>query len=163
MAKTYIYPTSIENIVKQWHSIESAWNDMEKHSVLLKKNYTQVAMLRNDVFYATPFDIYNTSRNKRRLNNKKALDGHSNDYEYVGVPNWARFPINDRMIYGSYRGVKIWSTERFQRLESHVRTYEPGYGMHSERFLNHSIFPAIRSLGIRVIENPDSKFELFIY
>jgi hypothetical protein len=147
MAKSFKYPTSIDNIVKQWHSINSAWNEMEKNALTFNKDYKRVAMLRNDVVYITPFDIYNASKTKREEND-----------EYVGIPSWARYPINDRMIYGSYRGVKIWSTERFERLESHVVTYEPGYGMHSERFLNHSIFPAIRDLGIKVIENPDICF-----
>lgn len=147
MAKTFVYPTSIDNIVKQWHSMDAVFNQMEHGAKKLHKDYRQVAMLRNDVMYVTPFDIYNTSRTKR------GVDG-----TYVGVPAWARFPINDRMIYGSYRGVKIWSTERFRRLEDHVLTYEPGYGMHSERFLNHSIFPAIRDLGMDVVENPDICF-----
>eukprot|EP00980_Cylindrotheca_fusiformis_P008621 scaffold1830_cov117-Cylindrotheca_fusiformis.AAC.20 len=147
MARSYSYPRSIDNIVKQWHSIESVWRLMEKNELELGKNYTQVAMMRNDVLFATPFNVYNTSRNVKNTN-----------LDYVGVPNWARYPINDRMVYGSYEAVKIWSTERFERLESHVLTYEPGYGMHSERFLNHSIFPAMQKLGIKVIENPDLCF-----
>jgi hypothetical protein len=147
MAHSYSYPRSVDNIVKQWHSIESVWKDMENNSLAFQKDYTTVSVMRNDVVYVTPFNVYNTSKNKRDVS-----------LEYVGVPRWARFPINDRMVYGSYRGVKIWSTERFERLESHVVSYEPGYGMHSERFLNHSIFPAIRELGIEVIENPDLCF-----
>ncbi|CAJ1922867.1 unnamed protein product [Cylindrotheca closterium] len=154
MAKSFVYPTSIDNIVKQWHSIDAVWKEMELGAAKLQKEYAQVAMLRNDVMYVTPFDIYNTSRTTKR----GAYHKNNNLDDYVGVPAWARFPINDRMIYGSYKGVKIWSTERFQRLEDHVLTYEPGYGMHSERFLNHSIFPAIRDLGIQVVENPDLCF-----
>lgn len=147
MAHSYSYPRSIENIVKQWHSIDSVWNHMEENALALKKDYSSIAMMRNDVVFVTPFNVYNTSRNVKDV----SLD-------YVGVPSWARFPINDRMVYGSYKGVKIWSTERFERLENHVVTYEPGYGMHSERFLDHAIFPAIQELGIKVIENPDICF-----
>ena len=62
------------------------------------------------------------------------------------------------MIYGPKKAVKIWAKERFMRLEEHVVSYEPGYGMHSERFLNHSIFPAIRRLGVPVYANPDICF-----
>lgn len=145
MAKSFVYPTSIDNIVKQWHSIDAVWKEMELGALRLNKDYRQVAMLRNDVMYVTPFDIH------------KGGAGDSNQ-DHVSVPAWARFPINDRMIYGSYKGVKIWSTERFQRLEDHVLTYEPGYGMHSERFLNHSIFPAIRELGVQVVENSEICF-----
>lgn len=150
-AKSYTYPTSVDNIVKQWHSIQSAWDSMEENAILLHKNYTHVAMLRNDVVYVTPFDIYQIGARedaKRDLKNP-----------YVAIPNYARYPINDRMIFGAYNGVKIWATERFIRLEDHVLTYEdPGYGMHSERFLNHSIFPAIREQGIEVLADPDICF-----
>jgi hypothetical protein len=151
MAKSYKYPTTIDNIVKQWHSIQSVWEDMEQNAKILRKNYTRVAMLRNDAVYATPFNIHQIGVGSvnaiRDEHNQKAV-----------VPNWARFPINDRMIYGPYNAVRVWATERFERLETHVLTYEPGYGMHSERFLNHSIFPAIRDLGFEVVADPDICF-----
>lgn len=146
MAKTYDM-NSIYNIIMQWHSISSVWQEMDRTGPLLGKRYTRVAMLRNDVVYVTPFDIYvisNTTRDDRN--------------EMVVVPNWARFPINDRMVYGPFDAIRIWATERFDRLETHVRTYEPGYGLHSERFLNHSIFPAIRELGYPVVANPEVCF-----
>ena len=149
MAKSYTYPTTIDNIVKQWHSIDKVWNLMEETATSLGKNYTRVAMLRNDVVYVTPFDIY-----KRGINTP--IDKNNSD---VIVPNWARFPVNDRMIYGPHDGVKIWATERFGRLEDHVLTYEEaGYGMHSERFLEHSIFPAIRSKGYGFYQDLDICF-----
>jgi hypothetical protein len=147
MAKSYSYPTSIDNIVKQWHSIQAVWEDMEQNAVKLERNYSRVAMLRNDVVFVTPFDVHQISNDTRDENN-----------QFVAVPNWARFPINDRMIYGPYAAVKVWATERFDRLEGHVITYEPGYGMHSERYLNHSIFPAIRQLGFQVVVNPEICF-----
>jgi hypothetical protein len=135
------------NIIKQWHSISSVWEEMERTAPLLGKRYTRVAMLRNDVVYVTPFDIYQISNTIRDDKN-----------EMVVVPNWARFPINDRMVYGPFDAIRIWATERFDRLEKHVQTYEPGYGLHSERFLNHSIFPAIRELGFPVVANPEICF-----
>ena len=148
MAKSFTYPTSIDNIVKQWHSIDSVFHTMVRTGQTLNRNYTRVAMLRNDVVYVTPFDIYKTD----------CSSSYDRENRYAVVPNWARFPINDRMIYGPFAAVQVWATERFSRLEDHVLTYEPGYGMHSERFLNHSIFPAIRNLGIPVIANPDICF-----
>jgi hypothetical protein len=96
----------------------------------------------------TPFDIYQLSNTSRDDDNRNVV-----------VPNWARFPINDRLVYGPYQAVKIWATERFDRVETHVRTYnEPGYGLHSERFLNHSIFPPMRELGYTVVANPELCF-----
>jgi hypothetical protein len=159
MAKTFKYPTSMDNIVKQWHSIDAVWNDMEEKGKQLGRNYTRVAMLRNDVMYVTPFDIYrrDCSTLPYSPSTASSWDRHN---QYAIVPNWARFPINDRMIYGPHEAVKIWATQRFRLLEEHVVTYpEPGYGMHSERFLEHSIFPAIRNLsGVSVTANPDICF-----
>jgi hypothetical protein len=147
MAKSFD-KTSVHNLIKQWHSISRVWEEMERNARLLGKNYTRVAMLRNDVMFVTPFDLYQISNTTRDTENRM-----------VAVPNWARFPINDRMVYGPYDAIKIWATERFQRLETHVRTYnEPGYGLHSERFLNHSIFPPIRDLGYTVVPNPEICF-----
>ena len=147
-AKTYQYPSSIDNIAMQWHSIQSVWEEMERGERLLHKNYTRVAMLRSDVFYMTPFDLF-------RLDATSQQDMS----QVVAIPNWAKYPVNDRMIYGAKRGVQIWATERFDRLEDHVRTYQyRGYGMHSERFLAHSILPAIVEHGIPVMTNPEICF-----
>jgi hypothetical protein len=162
MAKSFTYPTSIDNIVKQWHSIDAVWNDMVHKAQLWNKNYTRVAMLRNDVMFVTPFNIYQLQQLDKNDNDNND-DNNNTTFDYdnkkVAVPNWARFPINDRMVYGPYDAIRIWATERFARLEDHVVSYEPGYGMHSERFLNHSIFPAIRNeLGLEVVANPDLCF-----
>lgn len=147
MAKTYDART-VHNVVKQWHSISEVWQEMERSARRLGREYARVAMLRNDVVYVTPFDVHQISSTSRDVQN-----------EVVAVPNWARYPVNDRMVYGPYEAVRVWATERFDRLESHVRTYdEPGYGLHSERFLDHSIFPAIRALGYRVEANPEVCF-----
>jgi hypothetical protein len=147
MAKSYD-KASVQNIIKQWHSISEVWRHMEETAVQLHKNYTRVAMMRNDVVYVTPFDIHQISNTTRDVHNNQVI-----------VPNWARFPINDRMVYGPYEAVKVWATERFDRLETHVLTYEPGYGLHSERFLNHSIFGAIRDeLHYDVTTNPEICF-----
>jgi hypothetical protein len=146
---SYKYPSTMDNIVKQWHSIQSVWEHMTRTAKQLKRNYTRVAMLRNDVMYMTPFDIY-----KRGINT--TIDKTNNTD--VLIPNWARFPINDRMIYGPHDAVRVWATERFERLETHVRNYEPGWGMHSERFLEAAIFPAIKALGYGVVTDPDICF-----
>ena len=136
----YIFPTSIDSMVKQWHSIETVWHLMEEESKKLQVTYDRVAMLRNDVFYAAPIDIYQTSSQDAVL------------------PGFAMYPVNDRMIYGPYSAVKIWATERFQRIDSHVRKVQPGLGMHSEWFLKESIIPAIVETGTKVVMNYDICF-----
>merc|ERR1712238_221837 len=53
---TYVYPKTLDNIVKQWHSIQAVWELMEISNY--SKRYKRIAMLRNDVMYLTPIDIY---------------------------------------------------------------------------------------------------------
>jgi len=148
-ARTYHYPTTLHNIVKQWHSIEAVWNHMEATSKRLGKTYERVAMLRNDVMYMTPVDIYELEHEKYDFDNRHAI-----------IPDFARFPVNDRMIYGPREAVKMWATQRFPLIDNHVVTYpEPGFGMHSERFLNHTILTPIQNdFGIEVRTNPDICF-----
>jgi hypothetical protein len=155
--KSYEYPVTVDNIIKMWHSIQSAWLLMERHATGHNVQYTRVAMLRSDVMYATPIDIY-------RLDNENNNDTDvlfDRENRYAVVPAFAKHPVNDRMIYGPYAAVKIWAAERFARLETHVQSIlkeMPGYGMHSERFLNHTIFPAIREAGIKIHEHPHMCF-----
>lgn len=117
---------SATNIIKMWHSIESVWNLAEKNARKEGIHYDTIAMLRSDVVYVTPLrlDEYATANT-------------------VVVPGFAKFPVNDRLIYGPYEGVRIWASQRFSRIDEHVRTSVEGYGIHDERFLNHTIFPAI--------------------
>jgi hypothetical protein len=158
--KTYKYPTTVDNIIKMWSSIQSAWLLMERHATEHNVNYTRVAMLRSDVMYATPIDIYrldNYGLDNSTSNGTStgALFDHEN--RYAVVPAFARFPVNDRLFYGPHAAVKIWAAERFARLETHVQSMlknEPGYGMHSERFLARTIFPAIRQAGFTIIDHP---------
>jgi len=147
------FPNStIVNIIKMWHSQESVWNLMEPPSGRHQqhKHYSRVAMLRSDILYVTPIDIY------------KLPDG-SMDYEnkYAVVPNFANFPVNDRMIYGPADAVQIWAAGRFKRLQRHVeRIVETGDGIHPERYLFHTIFPAIRDAGVPIL--PGSKELCFL-
>ena len=138
--KSYTFST-IENVIKMWHSQEAVWNLMESQS---DKHYSRVAMLRSDVVYVTPIDIYELGDYKKKW-----------DYQNTEavVPLFARFPVNDRMIYGPYDAVKIWATGRFARLNlhiAHVQKHAPGDGLHSERFLQYTIFPAIRQAGVNI-------------
>lgn len=109
-----------------------------------KPKYDRVALMRLDVLYALPVDIFKLD--------KSHLDRENH---YAVSPGFARYPVNDRMFYGPYEAARIWATERFTRVEEHVQTYEAGWGMHSERFLESAIFSAIREKGIETTENPD--------
>jgi len=52
------------------------------------------------------------------------------------------------MIVGPYEAVRVWATRRFDLVEVHVLDYPlrgpdgPGWGVHSERFLSHTLLPA---------------------
>jgi hypothetical protein len=166
-ARTYTHPVTVDNIIKMWHSIQSAWLLMERHSATghhvtghnANVKYTRVAMLRSDVIYVTPIDIYRLDDNNNDKNGKGALIDHEN--RYAVVPAFGKHPVSDRIIYGPHAAVKIWAAERFARLESHVQSIlktDPGWGMHSERFIDHTIFPAIRKAGIEIHEHPTMCF-----
>ena len=61
------------------------------------------------------------------------------------------------MIYGPARAVKVWASERFQRMDDHVKWMAkkyPGYGLNSERFVQHALFPTIQTMGVRIVEHP---------
>ena len=135
---------TIGNIIRMWHSVESAWLLMERESMRHNIQYKRVAMLRNDVVYLTP--IY--------------LDEFATDDTAV-VPGFGRYPVSDRMVYGPYEAVRIWASERFQRMDEHARWIlenDEGRALHSETFMNVTIFPAMRkvlgsSLG-SIVEHP---------
>lgn len=145
-AVTYKYPITVDNIIKMWHSIEQAWNLMEAHAKKEKIQYSRVAMLRSDVVYMTPIDIWETERSGvRDTENKVAV-----------IPGFGKHPVSDRIIYGPHDAVSVWASNRFRSLDTHVRWIaknRPGWGMHSEKFVNFTLLPAIRETGARVAEH----------
>jgi len=52
--RNYQYPTTMDNIVRQWHSLEAVWNLTESEAKERSVKYTRVAMLRSDVFMRRP-------------------------------------------------------------------------------------------------------------
>ncbi len=138
---------TVENVIRMWHSIESAWSLMEREASRRNIQYKRVAMLRNDVVYLTP--IY--------------LDEYAADNTAV-VPGFGRYPVSDRMVYGPYEAVRVWASERFERIDEHARWIlknDEGRALHAETFMNVTIFPAMRkalgnSLGI--VEHPHCCF-----
>jgi len=50
--------TALENMYKQWHSIERVWDRMEEEEVHRGIEYDRVGLFRSDVRYRTPIDIF---------------------------------------------------------------------------------------------------------
>jgi len=126
---TWGYNSSMDNMIRQWNSIEGVWNLMESTGI----RYDRVSFLRSDVFYASP--IF-------------PLDEHI----YAAIPKVDFYPVNDRAFMGSYEPAKIWGTERFPRVAAYLANItdlanhdsEPSkVGLHSETFLRDAILPSL--------------------
>jgi hypothetical protein len=89
--------------------------------------------------FLTPIDhIASLDRDEMDVHNQHAI-----------LAPFGKHPVNDRMIYGPLEGVKVWATKRFELIENRVQLrQDPGFEMHSERFLNATILPAIQELGV---------------
>jgi hypothetical protein len=142
---SYTFPATVHNIMKMWHSIQESWSLMEAHAAQEGIRYTRVAMLRSDVVYMTPVDIW-----------ERGTAGKYDDNNTVAViPGFAKFPVSDRMIYGPFEAVRIWAATRFARLEQHVRwaqEHQPGMALHSESFVS-QILATMRAQGLTVDEH----------
>ena len=119
----------MDNMVKQWHSIEQVWNLMEEAENKLNIHYERVGLFRSDVLYANPIDI---------------MDGNDD----AVTPMFASSRANDRMFYGSYENARIWATIRFPSVECY-RPSKKKYGLHSEQFMKDQI---LASMNTRVVK-----------
>ena len=146
----YQQPDIVENIFKQWHSVESVWNLMEQHAARTGSNYTRIGAFRSDVMFLNPIDVMlKDANNTIDTNNTFAV-----------VPAWGCW-FNDRMMYGPHAAMRIWATERFKRLDAHVynkTTIKTRMGAHPETFLSQVIQPAILEAGIPIIKTPNICF-----
>eukprot|EP00980_Cylindrotheca_fusiformis_P000569 scaffold147_cov113-Cylindrotheca_fusiformis.AAC.3 len=141
--------TTLDNIVRQWHSIDAVFQLMQDHGEQNDIHYSQVGMFRNDAMYLSPIDVY-------RLDMKHSSNNLRN---YTVVPSFGSHPINDRMIYGPLEPIKIWATKRFEMIEQRAeQAKDPGFEMQSERFLNALIFPAMEKMGYPTWINTDVCF-----
>ena len=180
-AKSYTN-SSLDNIVKQWHSISSVFKLMDYTAMTQKLSYSRVGMFRSDALYVTPIDIASLGINHNNDNGDTnrnddddgrnammmALPRYDVNNHYFVTPSFAMNPVNDRIIYGPYAAIKVWATKRFDLLEESANTnFAPqtntntnniGYTMHSERFLNSTVFPAIHKLGYEHSLNGDVCF-----
>eukprot|EP00934_Nitzschia_sp_Nitz4_P000664 Nitzschia sp. Nitz4//scaffold109_size72162//45964//48252//NITZ4_005851-RA/size72162-processed-gene-0.32-mRNA-1//-1//CDS//3329532778//664//frame0 len=142
LARTY-EDSSIVNIVKQWHSIQMSFKLMELAGKQFGFNYTRV-----DAMFLTPIDIALLDKGKTDSRN-----------DHVVTATFGMNPVNDRMVYGPFQAVKVWATQRFEMIDDWAKQEEAkGWVMHSERFLNGSIFPKIESMGVSMNVNKDICF-----
>jgi len=121
----WYFPTSMDNMVKQWHSLERVWDLM----LQVDQNYTQVGLFRSDVFYTNPIDIF---------------DGDA------VIPQFASYPVNDRMFYGKFEYAEIWATHRFRNVPGYLGRAATGQlktyardTLHSEFFMRDGILHAM--------------------
>ena len=142
------------NILKMWHSQDRVWNLMEDQQKNLeissggKKRYKRVAMLRLDVIYTTPIDVYNVPTdivpvdyNESYLNELRkpqkfqqavtyfhefgTVSKQQQQQQHCVVPGFKSFPVNDRYFAGPYEAVQIWAKDRFSRARKHVMEVLP--------------------------------------
>ena len=111
----WVYPTSIDNMIKQWHSIERVWDLMESAG----QPYRRIGLFRVDTLYTHPISIRHGEAVIPYFMNW--IGKHGN---YI--------MLNDRLFYGTRENAEIWKT-RFDRVEE----YLPGpWGyLHSEKYL----------------------------
>jgi len=141
------------NIVKMWHNLQSVWQLMEQYETASGHTYEQVAMFRLDAAYLTPIDIFQFNG---VVKDAKQIDGNNT----AVIPDFARFPVNDRLIYGPRHVVRAWAN-RFDYLELHMRQTRPKHpniGIHSEHFLDKTLFPQLRQSGYNILADPDVCF-----
>jgi hypothetical protein len=140
---------TLRNVLKMWHSqdrvwklMQDGWSERKKTTTMTatdydNDHYDRVMMLRLDVVYVTPIDIwksrhdydvqtFRTDGRGHLRRNMKAADDRNDPY-YIDhenlsalIPGFALYPVNDRMISGPYDAVKVWASERFDRAEAHV-------------------------------------------
>mmetsp|Transcript_5717 Transcript_5717/g.8080 ORF Transcript_5717/g.8080 Transcript_5717/m.8080 type:complete len:736 (-) Transcript_5717:371-2578(-) len=126
------YPHSMDNMIRQWHSIDQVWRLMARHErTRLHRRYRRVGLFRLDMVYTHSIEIV-----------PEGDDGE----ELAVIPsimyqqsNW--FGYNDRMFYGTRAFAEIWATDRFGSVDDymhwqkrHTDTKKKD-GLHSEDFL----------------------------
>lgn len=140
-----------ENILKMWHQQAAVWTMMQETARQYNVEYTRVAMLRIDVAYLTPIDIWsNGFGGGRDTDNRRAV-----------LPAFQGAPVNDRLFFGPHDAVEIWAAKRLEFLEAYLDTlaaHKLGYGIHSERYLQRYLLPIIRQRGYQVVEDHDLCF-----
>jgi hypothetical protein len=88
------FPSSMDNMIRQWHSIAGVWRLMRIKETQIHKRYDRVGLFRPDVFYTHPISIMGDNNN-------------ATENEHAVIPSmmyyctrWCGY--NDRMFYGKY-------------------------------------------------------------
>ena len=116
------YPTPADNMIKQWHSIDGAWNLMAAAEARGGFRYGRVGMFRSDVLYTTDINISDGG------DSAGVVPGFNNQHQW----------FTDRMIYGPRSIVERWAQGRFPHVARYMRTaFGQTHKLHSERFLYH--------------------------
>jgi len=135
--RQYLPPTwgpccaSMDNMIKQWHSLKRVWSFMEEKGMQKQRNqihlgllpnstmtrpfYHRVGLFRSDLFYLHPIDITDS-------------DAAIADFAHFGGRN-------DRMFYGLYKYAQIWATKRFEFANIYIANYMNRFLLHSERMV----------------------------
>jgi hypothetical protein len=124
--KGWVYPTSLDNMIKQWHSICQAWKIMVVHEERRRSNntvgefrYERVGMFRSDVLYVNDIDI---------------MDGDATTTLFNNNPRY----MSDRLFYGIRKHSKRWACGRFEHVKDYMETkFGQVNRLHSENFLFH--------------------------
>ena len=122
------YPTSMDNMIRQWHSIESCWKLMESYEKKTWRRFDRVGFFRLDVKYTHPINI---------LTNETAVIPPMM-YEQIKSTG-----INDRLFYGFRDMGAVWASDRFNSVEEYLAWQESNIdrvrcrGLHSEEFLRY--------------------------
>lgn len=128
------FPSSMDNLVHQWHSISKAWGLMERFEANLQLKFDRVGFFRPDVIYTHPIPI-----------------GGENESAVIPammyIPNrragWSG--LNDRMFYGDRKHAEVWATHRFDSVYKYIQWQESTKfhkrynlkGIHSEDYMRY--------------------------
>ena len=116
------FPTPVDNMIKQWHSIDGAWRLMAAAEARGGFRYARVGMFRSDVLYRNDINISDGG------DSAGVVPGFNNQHQW----------FTDRMIYGPRSIVERWAQGRFPHVARYVRTaFGQQHKLHSERFLYH--------------------------
>jgi len=128
---TWDYPISMDNMIRQWHSIEKAWSLMNIYEQQKKRKYDRVGFFRLDAKYTHPI----------RITTSETAVIPAMMYESSNKVSG----INDSMFYGDRDVANIWATERFESVREYLSWQKKkgnigkvhSEGLHPEEFLRY--------------------------
>ena len=89
------FPSSMDNMIRQWHSIAGVWRLMRLKETKTHNRYDRVGLFRPDVFYTQPISIMGGDNNNATGNEHAVIPSMM-----YNCTKWCGY--NDRMFYGKY-------------------------------------------------------------